>query len=294
LTNRFGSVGLQTDPYRIVLKLQDPDNWKEAVKTLKELKPEEIPVVLDISLPNTELFTWRFIHAAKRLGIMSRNADYGKAYFKKIIEVYKDKLPYKEALNEILQEKLDVAGAIRIMQMIYNKEIKVTVKEGLSPLGEKGVKRRYELVATDRPEHEIFEIFKNRLMSTNVKLVCCNCGSTTRHVVKDLPTNLICHKCHAKLLSVISIMDERDKILKKSLKDKALSDEERHAVDDLMDRASMVISRGKDAAIVLAGRGIGAASAGRILRRQTKDDELLQDILKNEIQYAKNKRFWRD
>ncbi|MBU0898314.1 MAG: DEAD/DEAH box helicase [Nanoarchaeota archaeon] len=294
LTNRYGTVGLQTDAYRIVLKLPHQDNWKEVIETIKNLKPEEVPVILDLSLPNTELFVWRFIHAAKRLGIISRRADYGKAYLRKIIDVYKDKLPYKEALNEIIQEKLDIDGAMKLVQKIYNKELKPTIKQGLSPIGEMAVKRRYELVATKRPDHEIFGIFKNRLLKTRVKLVCCNCGSSTMHVVNDLPSNLSCHKCHAKLLSVISTVDNRDRVLKKSLKDVTLTDEEKRTVSDLMDRASMVISRGKDAVIALAGRGIGAAAAGRILRKQTKDDELLKDVLKGEIDYAKNKRFWRD
>ncbi|MFH1444908.1 MAG: DEAD/DEAH box helicase [Nanoarchaeota archaeon] len=294
LINKLGSVGLKTDAYRIIIKLPDSDNWKQVVETLKTLKPEDIPVILDLSLPNTELFAWRFIHAAKRLGVMSRNVDYGKQYLRKIIDVYKNKLPYKEALNEIIQEKLDVEGAVRVAQLIYNKELIPIITEGLSPLAETAVKRKYELVATKRPEHEILEIFKHRIMNTSVKLVCCNCGSSIRHVVKDLPSNLVCGKCHAKLISVISKSDERDRIMKKSLQEKTLTPEEKRAVDDLMDRASMVISHGKDAVIALAGRGIGAAAAGRILRAQTSGDELLQNVLKNEIQYAKNKRFWRD
>jgi hypothetical protein len=43
---------------------------------------------------------------------------------------------------------------------------------------------------------------------------------------------------------------------------------------------------------VLAGRGVGPATAGRILRRQLPDDQLVQAVMEAEITYARTRRFW--
>jgi ATP-dependent Lhr-like helicase len=75
---------------------------------------------------------------------------------------------------------------------------------------------------------------------------------------------------------------------------KKLSKEDAGHLDLMTRTASMVSSSGRDAAICLAGRGIGPANAGRILSRMLKtEDELLHEILKAERNYAKTKRFWK-
>jgi ATP-dependent Lhr-like helicase len=56
--------------------------------------------------------------------------------------------------------------------------------------------------------------------------------------------------------------------------------------------ASLVATYGKDAIIVMAGYGIGVDTAARILRKQKKGDELLEEIIKAEITYSKTRQFW--
>ena len=44
---------------------------------------------------------------------------------------------------------------------------------------------------------------------------------------------------------------------------------------------------------VLAGRGIGPETAGRILRKQLRDDsDLVKAIIESEITYARTRQFW--
>jgi ATP-dependent Lhr-like helicase len=202
LITKYGSVGLQTDPYRIVIRLPSGyiPMWKEVIDTFKELKPDEIPMILDLTLPNTELFRWRFLHVAKRFGIISQNAEYGKGYLKKIVDSYAGTAPYKEAMNEIRQEKLDVERAVKLMKLIKQKKVKVKIINGLSPLGESGIKYNYEIVASGKPEQEIFDAFKQRLMETRVGLVCTQCGKWgIIHQVSDLPSNYMCPLCGSKM-----------------------------------------------------------------------------------------------
>ncbi len=85
LTNKLGSVGLQTDPYRIIIKLPGYQ-YRDVLDTFRNIDPDTIRGILEITLPGGELFTWRFIHVAQRFGMIGRHADYGKAYIRKIIE----------------------------------------------------------------------------------------------------------------------------------------------------------------------------------------------------------------
>jgi ATP-dependent Lhr-like helicase len=110
---------------------------------------------------------------------------------------------------------------------------------------------------------------------------------------KDTKTNLKCNYCSGVLLSVIPMHDsETLKLLKKSAKGK-LTDHQKKELSRLRTNANLVMSHGKRAVLALAARGIGANTAARILARQHEDDlELLRDILKAEVNYARTRRFW--
>ena len=57
--------------------------------------------------------------------------------------------------------------------------------------------------------------------------------------------------------------------------------------------ASLAKSHGERAAMVIAGRGIGPETAGRILRKQLRDDSVLvKAIIESEITYARTRQFW--
>ena len=56
--------------------------------------------------------------------------------------------------------------------------------------------------------------------------------------------------------------------------------------------ASLVATYGKNAILVLAGHGVGPDTAARILAKQKKGNELLEEIVKAEITYAKTRQFW--
>ncbi len=308
LINKIGSVGLQTDPYRIILTLQS-FQWKEAIEVFKNIQPNQLESLLELNLTNTELFRWRFLHVAKRFGIISKGADYGKAYLKKIIEVYSKSPAYKEALNEIFEEKLDIESTKNILDLIKKGYFKIEIKKGPSPLGKLGLTKRYEIVPPEKPTQEIFEIFKNRLENTEIGLVCCQCGKWSAvYTVKLLPKAIICPLCGARLVGAVPAKYSEDarKLIKKNSEEKKLNQQEKKWVNMTMDSGSLVITYGLDAVKVMAGRGIGVATAKRVLSKVKRADTTLQNsvnpnseedlfraILDAERQYAKNRRFWK-
>lgn len=297
LMAKLGSVGLQIDPYRIILRIQSPDGTKEALDVLNSFKPGDIREILRFTMPNTDLFHWRFSHIAQRCGIISRDADYGKGYLNKIIEVYRDTPPFREALQEIEHEKLDIPKSEQVLSDLKSGKIKIAIRHGLSPIGRLGLSKRYEIIAPEKPEGEIFNIFKERLMSTRVGLICYQCGDwAVIKEVRDVPEKIVCKSCGAGMISVNPpryILEAQELVRKRTRKAKLSSEDEKH-LGMMSDSASLVLSSGRNAVKVLAGRGIGPKTAGRILSKQKREDELLKEILNAEKAYVKTRRFWRD
>jgi len=295
LTNKLGSVGLQTDPYRIIIKLPGYQ-YRDVLEAFKNIDPETIQGILEMSLPHGELFAWRFIHVAQRLGMIGRQADYGKAYIRKIIDVYFKLPPYLEAFNEIFQEKLDIRKSKEVLRLIKSGGINVHFRPGLSPLGESGLSKRYEIVAPGRPEKEIFEAFEKRLLDTKMGLICMNCGELLfSSSIRNLAGVLKCRRCSARLIAYVpyAYVREAEKMVKKYLKGSKPTKEETKYLNEMNDSASLILAHGREAILALAGRGVGVKTASRILRKGLKEKDLLGAILEAEKQFARTKRFWK-
>ncbi len=281
------------DPYRIIFK---GCSIQEIKKILKSYSPEDVEVILEKALPRSSLFKFKFIHVAKRFGAISKKASFGMINIDRIIDVYWNSPIYKETLQELFTEKLDLKKTKEIIEKIQNKEIKLIEAEGLSPLAELGF--RYELqdvVKPKRPEKEIFNMFKKRLMNTKVRLLCINCGNySITNYVKNIEKEPRCRKCQSKLIAVLRPhQTEVQKIVKKWLKGKELTDEEEEKLRRVKRSADMTISYGKKAVIAIAGRGVGPETAKRILAKMYRnEDEFYREILRAEREFIKTKRFW--
>jgi len=281
------------DPYRIIIK---GTSFEEIKKILFEYKPEDIEIILEKTLPRSSLFKFRFIHVAKRFGAISKRASFNMMNIDRLIDVYWNSPIYKEALQELFTEKLDLEKTKEIINKIQSKEIKINLIEGLSPLAKLGF--RYELqdvVKPERPEKEIFKIFKNRLMNSKVRLLCINCGDySIVDYVKNIEKEPRCRKCQSRLIAILKHhRTEAQKIVKKWLKGKELTDEEKQKLDFIKKSADLCIVYGKLTCIVLAGRGVGPQTAFRILSRPRRTEEdLFKYILEAERLFIKNKRYW--
>ncbi|MEM5871343.1 MAG: DEAD/DEAH box helicase [Candidatus Aenigmatarchaeota archaeon] len=293
LTKKIGSVGLETDAYRIIIKLPGYQ-YNEVFETLKSIEPEKIKEVLEITLPSNELFEWKFIHVAQRFGLINRTADYGKAYIKKIVDVYYNLPPFQETLNEIFEEKLDVENLQKILNEIKKGKIKINFKPGLSPLGEAGLSKKYEIIAPETPQKEVIKIFEKRLMETKFGLVCMNCGEIVFHSNLANLEKILCKKCGAMLIAYTPYVYTSDasRIIKKYISRQKLTKQEEKYLKFLQDSASLIITHGRAAILCLSGRGVGIKTAARILRKCLKYEKLLEEILEAEKQFARTKKYW--
>ncbi|RLI99974.1 MAG: helicase [Candidatus Aenigmatarchaeota archaeon] len=293
LTPKIGSVVMESDPYRIILRLQR-GNEEMVAEVLKSVDLSIVKQLLAMHMKNSELFMWRFTHVAKRMGIIKRDASYGKGYIRKLVDVYQSDIPFKETLNEIFTEKMDVEGAMEIIKKIRCGQMGIFVKKGLSPLATIGIEARFELVTTPSMESEIFDVFKKRIMDTKLMLVCFNCARYIEHVIaRDVPQDIKCPKCGAKLIGIVKPWEEEKvKVLEKYLRGKKLNKEEDRMLTELLESATLTITYGKQAVIAMAGRGVGVATAKRILAKMKSGDELIMEIMRAEREYVRTKRYW--
>jgi len=294
LTAKIGSVGLKTDPYRIILHLQIMD--KDLIEdTLFKTKPEDVEPLLELNLSNSRLFQWRFIHVAKRFGVIKKDADYGDRWLSRIIDLYQRTPVWEETLREIKTDKLDIDAVKKFLEKIQKKEINIVFKEGLSPIGKLGIKKKAELIGPEKVDLQVLDIFENRLNEKKVLLVCLNCGDWTRTFkIKDLPKEIRCDKCKAKLIAVgRPSWTEMQKIVKKKIKRTEMTMEDMRRFDRLEKTSDLVIVYGPRAVKALAVRGIGPKTAARVLRGMYETEkDFVKALLDAERQFIRTKRFW--
>ena len=294
LAAKIGSVGLKTDPYRVILHLQvmDTDLIEDV---LFKTKPEDVEPLLELNLSNSRLFQWRFIHVAKRFGVIRKDAEYGQTWLSRIIDLYQRTPVWEETLREIKTDKLDIDAVKKFLEKIQKKEINVIFKEGLSPIGKLGIKKRAELIGPEKPELQVLDIFEKRLNEKKVRLICLNCGDWTRtFIVKDLPEEIRCGSCKAKLIGVVRpSQTEYQHIIKKKLRKIGLTTEEMRRFDRIEKTSNLIIVYGPKAVKALAVRGIGPKTAARILRGMyDTEKDFVKALLNAERQFIRTKRFW--
>ncbi|MFH0829813.1 MAG: DEAD/DEAH box helicase, partial [Candidatus Aenigmatarchaeota archaeon] len=289
------TIACKSDPYRIVFGSVLAKDIREV---FEKYKPEDIRSVLTLALPNTSLFKHRFLQVGKRIGAIRKDADFSRVNIDRIVKAYENSPVSLETLNEIFTEKLDVEAAERMLEQIRSGKIKLTETKGLSPMAEAGLKYElHDVARPDRPEAEIQKVFRQRLLNTRIRLVCVNCGNYSIAMpVNDVDKEPRCPKCASKLLACVHpYMTEAPDIIKKRLKGKSLTDEEQKKLERIRRSADMMICYGRAGAVVLAGRGVGPQTAGRILARMHRnEDELYKDILAAERQFIATKKFWSD
>ncbi|MEM0324320.1 MAG: DEAD/DEAH box helicase [Candidatus Aenigmatarchaeota archaeon] len=244
------------------------------------------------SIKNSKLFYYKFYQIAKRFGIISKDAEINFSKIKKLAEFYRNSIIEKEALNEIIFEKLDFENAKKILSEIKN--LKFETKEKFSKFSELLLKRVFSFGEIPILTATILENIKNRLLNKKLFFICLNCGNYFESKVKDINFSK-CIKCNSYFLSIVKHDLEKNlKIVNKKIKGLSLSKEEEEIYRKLYESASLFISFGKKAALVLAGKGIGIETAKKILNIRKiykSEEELIREIFEREKEFLKIRHF---
>ena len=285
------SIAVTTDPYRIVMQLPRNISTKVIKDTLLLLRPGTIEDLAKRTIINSTFLRWRFAYVAKKFGIIEKDADHRFIKFNVLFDLHKGTPAYREAVNKVLWEDLDITNTEKVVTMIANGEIEI-VEQPLSPIGLWGVTRTKELMQPLRADHMILMALKKRLENETMFASCLFCQNQWRVRVEFAPKRFVCAKCGGIMIAMLKEYD-RDNIKLFAKDPETLTAQEKKDVARLRRIANLVNEGGKRAAMTLAGRGVGPESASRILGRSHADeDEFLRDILSAEVLFAKNKRFW--
>ncbi|WP_455391566.1 DEAD/DEAH box helicase [[Eubacterium] cellulosolvens] len=291
VASRIGaSVGVRTDPYRIILELSARIKPKVVEEYLLSIDPNELEPLMRLVLKNSSYLKHQLLHVGRKFGAIKKDVDHKQISLPRLLDSFKNSPLYDEAINKLLWEKMDVPRTGEILTQIQKGEFEVKFSP-LSPISQAGLETRRDLMAPEKADRTILAALKRRLEGEYVRLVCLNCKRTQRRMIQDLDDKIKCNHCNGVLLAVIPLNDvESVKLLKSTKKPNA---DERRMLKRLRTNANLVMSHGKRAVLALAARGVGSNTAARILARQQEDElELLRDILKAEITYARTKRFW--
>jgi ATP-dependent Lhr-like helicase len=266
LTTRFGvEVAVERDPYRILFTAGKRINPSWVIDVLQEYSGEQVSVILRLAMKHTQNFASRFIHVARRMDVIKRDAKHKEVPVKYLIKSLEGSPVFREAMREVLDDKMDEKKIMDIFEKYSNGELRVHV------------------------------VNTERLLSKKFRLICMAADHwNSVRTLSTLDDDVRCPICDSKMIAAISpTLKDFPKIVAKRVRGERLtrSEEKEHKAASLS--AELVSRYGKTALLVLAGRGIGAITASRILKPGLKDRlEILKVIAKGELQYERTRPYW--
>ncbi len=302
LSAKYGvNVATQTDPYRIALICPFKIEPETVALELSKLTPDDVETILIQALAASDLFAWRHWHVARRFGIVERKAEYKTNRARMLVRAMKETPVIAETRREVLLEKFDLAKTKDMVAKIRNREVIIDVAQEraeicspyATPIVDKIIP--HDLLRPAVPSKSLADIVKERLLTGTVRLVCMLNGDWDAvRVVGDLGDKLRCPKCHSTLIAATyRSNDSLAAVVRKKKKGAKLTSDEEHNWRQASLSASLVQTKGKDAVIVMTGRGVGPTTATRVLRRLHRtEQDLYVDILKAEREYARTRLFW--
>ena len=280
LSQRSGeSIGVKCDAYRISLHSLHPINPEMIKDIFYTLPPEGLEDIIKIILRNSSFIRWELIKVARKFGVLSKEAEYDFSP-EKILDIFEGYPLVDEVVERVIWERMDIEHAKKVIKEIQNGKIKF-VTQKISPIALEGEKweRMFLHFGFDA---KIMESIKKRLMGSRITQICMNCFSSWGTTAGR--ARISCPRCKGRMLSILKG--------RKKLPTKDELKKDRREYRRFYKTASLVATYGKDAILVLAGYGIGPDTAARILAKQKRGNELLEEIVKAEITYAKTRQFW--
>jgi ATP-dependent Lhr-like helicase len=290
LSARLGeSVGVHTDPYRIVIELPRDISPQIIIDTLRSIRSDGVEPLVRLVLKSSSYLRYRFVFVAKKFGAIEKDADYRQVNFTRLAEAFEETPLFEEAVRRVLWEDFDIEGTVAAMKRIESGEVALKVM-GLTAIGRAGLQHSRELIMPQRADHSILMALKKRLEAETMSMSCMSCQAQWRLKPQDAPERIVCPRCGGQMIAALLPYNKQDIGL---LKKERPTEEETKEIRRMYKNASLVKEHGRRAMVTLAGRGIGPDTAARVLSSFYDDeDEFLRDILSAELTYARTKRFW--
>ena len=302
LTSQLGrEIVFHADQYRILFRFERGGGYAigEALyEGLRQLEASHMDELLELILLRSPYFARRFLHVARRFGVISHSASLKSSQLLRLMQYFTGTPIIEEALREFYVDKLDIPNTRALLVAIKAKEIGVQ-KIHLprpSPFARQILARFGEFLEPEIPESYILEQTKKRLLNRKVRLVCLHCGQwSSVRTIKHLDDHPHCKKCASRLIAGVFPTDELlQKAIRRHRAGQRLSTEEQTALRKGRENAEVVLNYGKPALIAMAGRGVGPTVVKRILAgsHERPESEFYRLILENEKQFIRTREWW--
>ncbi|MCD6559279.1 MAG: DEAD/DEAH box helicase [Palaeococcus sp.] len=296
LSSRYGKVfTMKAQAHVIVFKTPFQLNPKEVSEYFFQ-DGRALEYIISRGIRDSNVYRWRMLNVAKRIGALRREAK-----IRRVDRLFSGTVIEKETLNEVFHDKVDVEEASKVLEDIQRGMIRIKgrIAGEASPLARINMSVGGEfLVSGGLERDEILELFKRRILDTDVVLICTNCGWKSQTKTSRLKNRLKewkCPKCGSLMLAVAHPIDSEIfiKYLKKMKRGEKIDKEEEKAYRKLLKASDLIQTYGWDAILALASYGVGPDTAARILG-QYKGEALLVALLEAERTFIKNRKFWSD
>ena len=305
LASIFGSslganIATQVDQYRFALIFPRPVSALVVAEELRKLTAGDLERILEDTVESSDLFAWRHWHVVRRMGIVSKDAEYKAREARLLVDIYRNSMSNLETRRELFAEKLDIEGSKVVLNKIQSGDLKIDIVQDVgqcTPLAVPLLDRivPHGLLRPAVEQASILDVVKSRLLHGKLRLLCMHCGQwDSIRTIENLPEQIRCPKCYSTLVaSTFLSNDSLGKIIQKKMRSQKLTPEESKDWMTGWRSAGLIQNYGRRAGIVLAGRGIGPTTASRVLRKHTpKEDDLYLNILKAEREFERTRMFW--
>lgn len=307
--SRKGLVRLWwADGYRVLFELTVDTEELDLSKLAKEIfsfKEQELKDLYSVAIKRNFPFPERIKTVAERFGAINRGRYISHPNLCSLPTRFEGTPIYIEALKETMIDKVDIDGAVRILEKVASGEIKVSVfqsNEKPTPIAYHLLYRYLEFPEAVEPESlakSTVQRMKLTVAATPVQMLCLKCSYLgERAMVKDLPDEPRCKTCNSGLLSPIFYSGNLGlllNIVKKRISKQVLDEGEKDELARLRRMADLVLSYGKKAVEALSVYGIGPQTASRILARMVdNEDDFYKSLLDAKIRFITTRPFWQE
>src|SRR2546425_13260673 len=168
---RFGqSVGLQTDPYRIVLEVPRSVNPQQIVEILRPEDPDALEPLLRVILKNSAFLRWAFVYVAKKFGALRRDVDWESVSIPRLLKTFENTPLFEEVLDKVFWERMDIPRTVEVLRRIQSGAIEIVVTR-VTPIGRAGLEGGRLLLTPSPADHPTLQAGKARLEEEAAKFL---------------------------------------------------------------------------------------------------------------------------
>ncbi len=291
------TIGVQQDPYRVVIQTfgaADPD---EITRALHELAGMDLQKTAIDAMIKTGLFKRKMVHVARKFGAISKWADFSSLSLRQLMKSFEGTIIYDEAIKETLATEMDLEHTAQILEEIRTGKIEVVSIEtegGATPIARVGlerISRKTDLIPSEKMQHILVESAKARLLNEARTFVCTNCCKYVEMIrIKDLPEKIVCPKCGSNLIGVLDRSEEEvTKICGKN--GRRLSKYDQGIMDRAAETAELIAKYGRPAAVIMAGKRIGVEDAREVLEEERELNDRFFELVVEAEKRALRRRF---